>query len=273
MANSARSQQLLNASRLSPITIACSPTNQDLVAVGCKDGHVCLLNIKGSGQLLTKLRGHDKAVVSLSWSPQEGEAASTFLASGGLDRTIHIWKTSSGQCVKVIHLPAKQLSKGFKARADNSKGNIQPWLPVCWLKPTLLLSASSSSELLAWNPLEDKPTASLVHSEHLRGLACIAAHPYKGDQKNWRAPEKPCTVWTMAQDRMLIRTEFLGTTTPATANAEQENVEEAVEAEKQFPDEESLPVELIAKPESNGLADEVAKEAKELVNGTIPKQT
>jgi hypothetical protein len=38
------------SNRLSPIVLKCSPVNQDIVAVGCKDGLVCMISIKGKYQ-------------------------------------------------------------------------------------------------------------------------------------------------------------------------------------------------------------------------------
>lgn len=74
-----------------------------------------------------------------------------------------------------VYFVHRQLGSGYKARPETSKGNVVVWLPLVWLKPTLLLSGSPSSELLSWNPMADKPSPRLVHDEHLRGLACIAA--------------------------------------------------------------------------------------------------
>jgi len=39
---------LTASSRLTPTVLKCSPVNQDIVAVGCKDGLVCIINIKGN---------------------------------------------------------------------------------------------------------------------------------------------------------------------------------------------------------------------------------
>jgi WD40 repeat protein len=64
----------------------------------------------GQGQLMSKLRGHDKTVVSVSWSPwTEGAAGDTslMLASGGLDQEIHIWQPKTGLNIKTIQTPVK----------------------------------------------------------------------------------------------------------------------------------------------------------------------
>lgn len=59
---------------------------------------------------MSKLRGHDKTVVSVSWCPwTEGASGDTMplLASGGLDQEIHIWQPQSGQNVKTIQVSNK----------------------------------------------------------------------------------------------------------------------------------------------------------------------
>jgi hypothetical protein len=96
---------------------------------------------------------------------------------------------------------------------------------------------------------------------------CLAC---KTDQTNWRSRDEPCTVWTMAQDRMLIRTEMFDSTTIQPKTTDQPCVEPAVEAGDQSPDKEELEVVPAIKVDAtNSLADEVASEAKELLNGTV----
>lgn len=58
------------------------------------------IEILGNGSLLSRMRGHDKSVNSLSWCPE-----TSLLASSGLEQNIIVW--NNGQVEKTIQLPNK----------------------------------------------------------------------------------------------------------------------------------------------------------------------
>lgn len=85
--------------------------DRQLLAVGCEDGAVCLVNLNEclSGEdaavqpSIRVLAGHTKSVKCVSFS-----AAGNFLASGGDDQTIRIWGVSSETVLQVwpvLHPP------------------------------------------------------------------------------------------------------------------------------------------------------------------------
>ncbi|CAB3366761.1 Hypothetical predicted protein [Cloeon dipterum] len=182
--NTTRTQIMLTStSRLQPFDLKCSPVDPDIVAVGCKDGLVCILNINGHGSIQSRLRGHDKSVVSLSWCLE-----TSILASSGIDQKIIIW--NNGISEKIFQIPSKSLSGLVKIKpGEKSQGLLKQ--PLLFLKPDLIVSGSMNAELLSWNPKEEMPSPTLLNSDHARGLFCMT---HCGD-----------VVWTIAQDRLLIR--------------------------------------------------------------------
>jgi WD40 repeat protein len=79
------------------------------------------------------------------------------------------------------------------------KSNSVLWSPVLFLKPDEIISGCSNAEVISWNPQEDTPTPTLLHSEHTRGLFCLAFNS--------------STVWSLAQDRLLIHHDLVTKTT------------------------------------------------------------
>ncbi|XP_059487446.1 gem-associated protein 5-like [Neocloeon triangulifer] len=182
---------LTSSSKLQPNVLRCSPVNQDIAAVGCKDGLVCIINIKGPGVIQQRHRGHDKAVVSLSWCPDTNK-----LASSGMDQIIFVW--NNGQTEKTIQLPNKSISGVIKFKpGEKLQGNMRQ--PVLFLKPDLIVSGSMNAEVLSWNLTEESISPTLLHSDHNRGLFCLAAHDK--------------VVWSMAQDRLVIHHNLASNTT------------------------------------------------------------
>ena len=161
-------------------SVACHPTQADLVAVGCKLGHLLLVNTQGTGRILTRLRGHEEDVYSLAWSPSassrlgETEHSDWLLASSSRDRTVRFWGQREGRSVLTLRLQQD------KRRTD------QTWVSLCWPSPTTLLSAGAGGELLSWRL--DSPGRKggleykVVSREHSRNLFTISAHQDKAGQ-------------------------------------------------------------------------------------------
>ena len=164
----------------SVFSVACHPTQPDLVAVGCKLGHLMLVNTQGTGRIVTRLRGHEEDVYSLAWSPStstkigETEHEEWLLASSSRDRTVRVWGQSEARAVITLRLPQD------KRKTDHS------WISLCWPSASTLLSAGAAGELLCWRlelpgrkgGLEYK----VLSREHSRNLFSISAHQDKAGQ-------------------------------------------------------------------------------------------
>uniref|UniRef100_A0A8B9H898 Gem (nuclear organelle) associated protein 5 n=1 Tax=Astyanax mexicanus TaxID=7994 RepID=A0A8B9H898_ASTMX len=53
--------------------LACSPHNENHVAVGYKDGMIVLIDISKKGEVIHRLRGHDEEIHALAWCPEPKE--------------------------------------------------------------------------------------------------------------------------------------------------------------------------------------------------------
>ena len=161
----------------SVFSLACHPTQADLVALGCKMGHLMLVNTQGTGRILSRLRGHEEDVYSLAWSPTNNtmlgdtQHEEWLLASTSRDRTVRVWGEREGRSVITLRLPHD------KRKSDHS------WISLCWPSSTTLLSAGTGGELIRWKldvpgrkgGLEYK----VLSREHGRNLFSICAHQDK----------------------------------------------------------------------------------------------
>ncbi|XP_068554329.1 gem-associated protein 5 isoform X1 [Anas acuta] len=156
--------------------LTCSPHNENLVAVGYKDGMVIVIDISRKKEILHRLRGHDDEIHCLAWCPVPGEErlpawqdelqeagevpngelsqdATTkkgcYLASGSKDQTIRIWSCTRGRSVMTLKLPPTKRRGGAIDPAVKER----IWLTVHWPcgRSTEIVSSSFGGELLLWD--------------------------------------------------------------------------------------------------------------------------
>ncbi|XP_072256588.1 gem-associated protein 5 isoform X2 [Pyxicephalus adspersus] len=155
--------------------LSCSPHQEDLVAVGYKDGMIVLIDISRRGDVVHRLRGHDDEIHCLAWCPHpreeelnqkledapaeqntangdllpETENKGCYLASGSKDQTIRIWNSSTGKGVSTLKLPYLKRRGGSIDPATKER----LWLTLHWPHghPTQLLSSTFGGELLLWD--------------------------------------------------------------------------------------------------------------------------
>ncbi|XP_049810273.1 gem-associated protein 5 [Schistocerca nitens] len=219
--------------KLLPTSLSCSWHEKSIVALGTKYGLVCVVDIRGDGKILYRMRGHSTEVVSLSWCPvsqnvcsQQEENKDMLLASGGKDKEVYVWRAGGdGRYELLLNLPDAPLTGQHRKGPSASAGGSVNWVSVCWPTGDTLLTNSLWGELLSWNVRKiaaanrkgegtrRKPWK-LIHSCHARGLFSIMCIPcmecgvlnntleeVKPDAKQC---EKNHIVWTAAQDRHII---------------------------------------------------------------------
>ncbi|XP_069825049.1 gem-associated protein 5 [Dendropsophus ebraccatus] len=155
--------------------LSCAPHQEDLVAIGYKDGMIVIIDISRRGEVTHRLRGHDDEIHCLAWCPHpreedlyqkqeetqvvelnatngdllpESENKGCYLASGSKDQTIRIWSSSTGKGVMTLKLPY------LKRRGGGTDPMVKErlWLTVHWPRghPTQILSSCFGGELLLW---------------------------------------------------------------------------------------------------------------------------
>ncbi|XP_072517898.1 gem-associated protein 5 [Salminus brasiliensis] len=150
--------------------LACSPHNENHVAIGYKDGMIALIDISKKGEVVHRLRGHDEEIHALAWCPEPKEEdlytprpvdstdasnglseieGGGYIASGSRDQTVRIWSTARGKGVMTLKLPFLKrrgagMDPGVKERL---------WLTVHWPKgrPSQVVSSCFGGELVAWD--------------------------------------------------------------------------------------------------------------------------
>ncbi|XP_019361637.1 PREDICTED: gem-associated protein 5 isoform X2 [Gavialis gangeticus] len=154
--------------------LTCSPHQENLVAIGYKDGMVVIIDISRKKEIIHRLRGHDDEIHSLAWCPVPNEeglyswqeelqgevpngeltqeaavAKGCYLASGSKDQTIRIWSCARGRGVITLKLPSVKRRGGAVDPAIKER----IWLTVHWPSdhPSELMSSCFGGELLLWD--------------------------------------------------------------------------------------------------------------------------
>ncbi|NWI97895.1 GEMI5 protein, partial [Pitta sordida] len=156
--------------------LTCSPHQENLVAIGYKDGLVVVIDISRKREVLHRLRGHEDEIHALAWCPVPGEERlpawqeelqeesrvpngelpqdtsarkGCYLASGSKDQTVRIWSCTRGRSVLTLKLPPTKRRGGAVDPAVRER----IWLTVHWPagRPTQLVSSGFGGELLLWN--------------------------------------------------------------------------------------------------------------------------
>ena len=187
--------KLITVGKQQVFSVACHPSQSDLVAVGCKLGQLLLVNTKDSGKIVTRLRGHEEDVYSLAWSPAstiqigETEYSEWMLASSSRDRTVRVWGEREGRTVATLRPQQDKRVKGEKC-----------WTSVSWPSPDTILSSGPAGELLSWKLdcpwKKGSPEYKVLSREHNRNLFSICVNQDK--------------VFTVGQERLVAVTSLSG---------------------------------------------------------------
>ncbi|KAK7873397.1 hypothetical protein R5R35_000194 [Gryllus longicercus] len=232
-----------NLGKLSASTLSCCPHNKDLIAIGCRSGLVCIINIQGRGKILFRMRGHDSEVVSLAWCPvgysifdsfkskSSVENQELFLASAAKERTIFLWRANSdGRYELALSIPTHLMAGQRSNKGGTADMN---WVSLCWPQANTLICSTRLGRVIAWDlkasflnksgknsgggDAASARTWHLVHSSHNRIVFNIVTAHKNFDNSlefqettNWRQTcsseqiEKPLIIWSSSQDRLIV---------------------------------------------------------------------
>ncbi|KAL3672155.1 hypothetical protein V7S43_002818 [Phytophthora oleae] len=133
-------------------SMAISPHDKALVAVGYRSGVLCLVDAV-QGTVRHRLSGHDQEVQCVTWKSTGDDAANVevWLASSSRDKTIKVWKVTASEepaLEQTLRLPSGKQGMSFTQTK-------QLWLPVTWTTAMArgkhsLWSGSFDGSLLRW---------------------------------------------------------------------------------------------------------------------------
>lgn len=94
--------------------------SSDLLAYGASDGSLTVCTVSTPPSVLKQLTGHTKDVTDFDFS-----ANNQYIASSSIDKTVRVWDTSKGLCMRVIYGISSQLCIRFHPVNNNflSVGN------------------------------------------------------------------------------------------------------------------------------------------------------
>uniref|UniRef100_A0A1B6DZE3 WD repeat-containing protein 55 homolog n=2 Tax=Clastoptera arizonana TaxID=38151 RepID=A0A1B6DZE3_9HEMI len=232
-------RQITISQKFSPSCLKCCPHDKNIIAIGAKTGLIFIVNVKGNGKLLFRVKGHEGDVVSLSWCPvpdnvfslnggniqnedeeHNSKDRTLLIASGGTDKFIYIWKAGIDmRYITKFGLPLQTKHQNFRKKNINDSAN-NNFIMVFWTDPYQILSGSLFGDLLSWNikqivdflnsqTKEDKSSYSLklfqpkiVHSKHNKGLFTIAS-PISVE-RNIDIKEDKRIIFTSAVDKHIV---------------------------------------------------------------------
>ncbi|KAK1932004.1 Gem-associated protein 5 [Phytophthora citrophthora] len=133
-------------------SMAISPHDKALVAVGYRSGVLCLIDAV-QGTVRHRLSGHDQEVQCVAWKSADDDVTEldVWLASSSRDKTIKVWKVTRNDepaLEQTLRLPTGKQGMSFTQTK-------QLWLPVAWTTTTArvkhcLWSGSFDGSLLRW---------------------------------------------------------------------------------------------------------------------------
>ncbi|RLN14156.1 hypothetical protein BBJ28_00020971, partial [Nothophytophthora sp. Chile5] len=145
-------------------SMALSPHDKTLVAVGYRSGVLCLVDA-AQGTVRHRLDGHDQEIQCVAWKlpalSQSSEMADAeegrecaWLASSSRDKTIKIWKVSMDASTEPVLDQVLRLPKGKQGMSFSQTKQL--WLPVAWsyygqeARKHRLWSGSADGNLFLW---------------------------------------------------------------------------------------------------------------------------
>jgi WD40 repeat protein len=138
---------------------------------GCESPGEIFIWDAATGDKVSALKGHSKAVMSVAWSPKGGQ-----IVSGSNDQTCIIWDTATGDKVSEL-----------KGHADWVRG-------VAW-SGNQIVSCSNDKTLIIWDATTGKQVSKL--EGHDRWVTSVAWSP-KGDQIVSTSRDNTCIIWDAA---------------------------------------------------------------------------
>ena len=141
----------LSLSKNSIFVLNSHPNLEEIVAFGCRQGLVFIVNIQGKGKVIHKIRAHDEDIYGIDWAPtteniheifkNEEETESDIpLAVSCRDKSVSIWSSKTAKRMAILKLPK-----------SNTRSDQQPFINLKWIDSRRLLVSGPQGELCQWD--------------------------------------------------------------------------------------------------------------------------
>jgi WD40 repeat protein len=143
-----------------PITQVKSCKSHSLIAVGYKQGTICILDINTEQmKIMFKLKNHEDTINCLCWFPFDSlnsdsnevekfqslfsvENAKIVLCSSSEDKTIRLWDGLKGNELKCIKSPGNSSSSSSRKNSQFQAVAKINYTPLCWPSPRYIVTGS-----------------------------------------------------------------------------------------------------------------------------------
>eukprot|EP00743_Colponemidia_sp_Colp-15_P008613 GILK01009373.1.p1 GENE.GILK01009373.1~~GILK01009373.1.p1 ORF type:complete len:488 (+),score=32.46 GILK01009373.1:72-1535(+) len=96
------------------VTLRFARENPDQLGMASMDGTISICRVLHEKKVIRTLKGHTKGVTDLDWA-----SCNDYLVSASNDKTLRVWKTSSGKCLRIIYGDTEWTAVRFHPSNDN----------------------------------------------------------------------------------------------------------------------------------------------------------
>ncbi|KYQ90408.1 component of gems 5 [Tieghemostelium lacteum] len=211
--------------------LTISPLNPDILAIGYNNGLVVLFNILLK-RIITKISAHDQDILSIQWlntktllqststdqqqqQPEHQQQQQTndnidnlYIATSSKDKSIKVWKQVGNKVEdsgmhQFIHWFPNKHSTQYQGITEKSQ---RPWITLNYSfeLPHLLISTSTTCDILSWNLLDPKLKPEKFSTAHQRSIFNLTTTSILSSSSSSSTTKYSKSLISISLDRQII---------------------------------------------------------------------